>query len=83
MGYTPKWFILPNQERSRWAAYLQDANLSGFLIVAVFAGLQLSLQVAQSVGEQLFIQLVVVSLLTCKKQLLLLPWYLVRAIIIF
>lgn len=50
-------------------SYLQDANLPGFLIVAVFARLQLSLEVAQSVGEKLFIQLVVVSLLTNKQKL--------------
>lgn len=63
-------------------SYLQDANLPGFLIKAVFAGLYLSLEVAQSVGEQLFIQLVVVSLLTCKQELLLLPRHLIRFIII-
>lgn len=50
-------------------SYLQDANLPNFLIDAVFAGLQLSLEVAQSVGEELFIQLMVVSLLTYKQQL--------------
>ncbi len=54
------------------ASYLQDANLPGFLIVAAFVGLHLSLKVAQSVDEKLFIQLVVVSLLTCKLKLLLL-----------
>lgn len=52
--------------------YLQDANLPSFLVVAVFAGLNLSLKVAQSVGEKLLIQLVVVSLLTYKQKLLLL-----------
>ncbi len=52
--------------------HLQDANLPRFLIKAVFAGLYLSLKVAQSVGEKLFIQLVVVSLLTGKQKLLLL-----------
>lgn len=53
-------------------SYLQDANLPGFLIKAVFAGLDFSLKVAQSVGEKLFVQLVVVSLLTCKQKLFLL-----------
>lgn len=59
--------------------YLQDANLPGFLIIAVFAGLDLSLEVAESVSEKLFIQLVVVSLLTHDQQLLLLAGDLVRS----
>lgn len=67
MVYSPK----PPGEQMH-VRYLQDTNLSGFLIIAVFAGLYLSLKVAQSVGEKLFIQLVVVSLLTCKQKLLLL-----------
>lgn len=58
--------------------YLQDSNLPGFLIIAVFAGLDLSLEVAESVSEKLFIQLVVVSLLTHDQQLLLLTGDLVR-----
>lgn len=58
--------------------YLQDANLPGFLIIAVFAGLDLSLEVAEPVGEKLFIQLVVVSLLTRDYQLFLLTGYLMR-----
>lgn len=58
--------------------YLQDANLPGFLIIAVFAGLELSLKVAEPVGEKLFIQLVVVSLLTRDHQLFLLTGYLMR-----
>lgn len=64
----------PNtQGEQMYVSHLQDANLTGFLIMAVFVGLYLSLKVAQSVGEELFIQLVVVSLLTCKQELLLLP----------
>lgn len=55
------------------SSYLQDANLTGFLIVVVFAGLHLSLKVAQPVGEKLFIQLVVVSLLAYEQELLLQP----------
>lgn len=55
------------------SSYLQDANLPGLLIVAVFAGLHLSLKVAQPVGEKLFIQLVVVSLLAYEQELLLQP----------
>lgn len=58
--------------------YLQDANLSGFLITAVFAGLDLALEVTEPVGEKLFIQLVVVSLLTRDHQLFLLAGYLRR-----
>lgn len=58
--------------------YLQDANLPGFLVIAVFAGLDLSLEVAESVGEKLSIQLVVVSLLTRDHQLLLLTGDLLR-----
>lgn len=58
--------------------YLQDANLPGFLIIAVFAGLDLSLEVAESVSEKLFIQLVVVSLLTHDQQLILLTGDLLR-----
>lgn len=58
--------------------YLQDANLPGFLVIAVFAGLDLPLEVAESVGEKLFIQLVVVSLLTHDHQLLLLTGHLLR-----
>lgn len=57
---------------------LQDANLPAFLIEAVLAGLHLPLQVAQSVGEQLLIQLVVVSLLARQQELLLLSCRLVR-----
>lgn len=53
-------------------SHLQDTNLPGFLIMAVFAGLYLSLKMAQSVSEELLIQLVVVSLLNCKQKLLLL-----------
>lgn len=56
--------------------YLQEANLPGFLVVAVFAGLDLSFEVAEPVGEKLFIQLVVVSLLTSDHQLFLLTGYL-------
>lgn len=56
--------------------YLQDANLPGFLIIAVFAALDLSLEVAEPVGEKLFIQLVVVSLLTRDHQLFLQTGYL-------
>ena len=63
-------------------SYLQDTNLPGFLIMAVFAGLYLSLKMAQSVSEELLIQLVVVSLLNCKQKLLLLSWHLVKRIII-
>lgn len=58
--------------------YLQDANLPGFLIIVVFAGLELSLEVAEPVGEKFFIQLVVVSLLTRDHQLFLLTGYLMR-----
>lgn len=58
--------------------YLQDANLSGFLIIAVLAGLDLSLEVTEPVGKKLFIQLVVVSLLTRDHQLFFLTRYLKR-----
>lgn len=58
--------------------YLQDAILPGFLIIAVFAGLNLSLEVPEPVGEKLFVQLVVVSLLTRDHQLFLLTGYLMR-----
>ena len=53
-------------------SYFHDSILPDFLILGVFAGLHLSLEVAQSVAQKLFIQLVVVSLLTCEKKLLLL-----------
>lgn len=69
MVYSPKPL---RRADARTVSYLQDANFPGFLIVAVFVGLYLSLKVAQSVGQKLFIQLVVVSLLTYKQELLLL-----------
>lgn len=62
------WILIKHDQ----TFYLQDANLPGFLVVAVLAGLDLSLQVAQPVGEQLFVQLVVVPLLTRDHQLFLL-----------
>lgn len=61
MVYSPK----PGGEKMH-ISNLQDANLPGFLIVVVLAGLHLSLKVAQSVGKKLFVQLVVVSLLAHK-----------------
>lgn len=63
-------------------SYLEDANLPGFFIIAVFAGLQLSLKVAYSVAEKLFVQLVVVSFLTCDEELFLVPCHLVKFIIV-
>lgn len=79
MVCSPKGFNHKPGAKQMHISYLQDANLPGFLIVAVFAGLYLSLKVAQSVGEKIFIQLVIVSLLTHKQELLLLPCHLVRA----
>lgn len=63
--FEPQGVLMPR-------SYLQDTNLPGFLIMTVFAGLYLSLKMAQSVSEELLIQLVVVSLLNCKQKLLLL-----------
>lgn len=59
--------------------YLQEATLPRLLTDAALAGLQFFLQVAQSVGEQLLVQLVVVALLACEHELLLHPRHLVRS----
>jgi len=72
----------PKPELQLHISDLEDASLPGFLILAVFDGLHLSLKVAQPVDQKLFIQLVVVSLLAYKQKLLILSRYLDRFIVV-
>lgn len=74
---TPSKVLLTSLQ-CRCVFYLQEATLSALLAHAVLAGLQFLLQVAQSVGQQLLVQLVVVAFLTRQQELLLQPRRLVQ-----